>query len=143
MNEEQSAEPASEGKAASKDITPTLRGWDYEPGTINVRKVTGIDGLPKLQMRLDLGLLQMEITGRPDGARPHGFESLLEFYEDQIAEYKRERGSDDGFHLTNAQCQSLREEAVMYYHRYLSLFVLGEFPGVDQRCRQQDGETIA
>jgi len=130
MNEEQSAEPASEGKAASKDIAPTLRGWDYEPGTINVRKVTGLDGLPKLQMRLDLGLLQMEITGRPDGARPHGFESLLEFYEDQIAEYKRERGSDDGFHLTNAQCQSLREEAVMYYQRYLSLFVLEDFSGV-------------
>ena len=35
-----------------------------------------------------------------------------------------------GFALTNDQCQALREEAVMYYHRYLSLFVLEEFPGV-------------
>jgi hypothetical protein len=57
MSEEQPAEPASEGKAASKDITPLLKGWDYEPGTINVRKVSGNDGQPKLQMRLDLGLL--------------------------------------------------------------------------------------
>ena len=32
-----------------------LRGWDYEPGTINVRKVSGLDGNAKLQMRLDLG----------------------------------------------------------------------------------------
>ncbi len=130
MSEESSPEPISEGKASNKDITPTLRGWDYEPGTINVRKVTGLDGLPKLQMRLDLGLLQMEIAGRPDGTRPHGFESLLEYYENQLAEHKREVGTQDGFHLTSAQCQSLREEAVMYYQRYLSLFVLEDFSGV-------------
>lgn len=130
MSDESPAEPSSEGKAPSKDITPTLRGWDYEPGTINVRKVTGLDGQPKLQMRLDLGLLQMEISGRPDGARPHGFESLLDYYEEQLAEHKRETGTSDGFHLTSSQCQSLREEAVMYYQRYLSLFVLEDFTGV-------------
>ena len=44
--------PRTEGKASSKDIGPLLKGWDYEPGTINVRKVNGADGSPKLQMRL-------------------------------------------------------------------------------------------
>src|SRR5262245_37546884 len=72
--------PKSEGKAFSKDIGPLLKGWDYEPGTINVRKINGADGSPKLQMRLDLGLLQMELTGRPDGAKPHGHDSLLEYF---------------------------------------------------------------
>ena len=81
-------------------------------------------------MRLDLGLLQMELTGRPDGATPHGFDSLLEYYESQLKEHKRNNGTELGFHLTSNECQSLREEAVMYYHRYLSLFVLEEFPGV-------------
>ena len=119
-----------EGKAQSKDILPLLKGWDYEPGTINVRKINGIDGRPKLQMRLDLGLLQMELTGRPDGATPHGHDSLLEYYEQQLHEHKRTNGSELGFHLTSSECQQLREEAVMYYHRYLSLFVLEEFPGV-------------
>jgi hypothetical protein len=95
-----------------------------------VRKINGIDGKPKLQMRLDLGLLQMELTGRPDGATPHGHDSLLEYYEEQLREHKRTNGSELGFHLTSAECQQLREEAVMYYHRYLSLFVLEEFPGV-------------
>lgn len=114
----------------SKDIGPILKGWDYESGTINVRKITGNDGRPKLQMRLDLGLLQMEMSGRPDGNTPHGCESLLEFYEVQLEEHRRVNGSDLGFHLTADQCQSLREEAVMYYHRYLSLFVLEEFSGV-------------
>ena len=117
-------------KAQSKDILPLLKGWDYEPGTINVRKVNGLDGKPKLQMRLDLGLLQMELTGRPDGAKPHGYDSLLEYYEDQLREHKRTNGTELGFHLTGSECQSLREEAAMYYHRYLSLFVLEDFSGV-------------
>src|SRR3954471_3765111 len=125
----QGAEKSS-GKLPSKDITPVLKGWDYESGTINVRKVTGADGLPKLQMRLDLGLLQMEMSGRPDGHRPHGFESLLEFFENKLAEHRRRNGTELGFHLDSDQCQTLREEAVMYYHRYLSLFVLEDYAGV-------------
>jgi len=119
-----------EASQASRDITPVLSGWDYEPGSINVRKVTGMDGHAKLQMRLDLGLLQMEISGRPDGRRPHGCESLLDYFESQLKEHETTNGTELGFHLTGEQCQSLREEAVMYYHRYLSLFVLEEFPAV-------------
>jgi hypothetical protein len=114
----------------SKDITPLLKGWDYEPGTINVRKIYGLDGEPKLQMRLELGMLQMEMTGRPDGVRPHGHESLLEYFETQLDEHTKLHGTELGFHLTADQCQSLREEAEMYYRRYLSLFVLEDFPGV-------------
>jgi len=116
--------------AASKDISHALKGWDYESGTINVRKVAGADGRPKLQMRLDLGLLQMELIGRPDGLRPHDCESLLDYFEDGLKDHDRRNGTKLGFHLTGEQCQALRDEAVMYYHRYLSLFVLGEFEGV-------------
>src|SRR2546430_17563413 len=100
-----------EGKSQSKDIVPLLKGWDYEPGTINVRKINGLDGKPKLQMRLDLGLLQMELTGRPDGATPHGHDSLLDYYEEQLREHKKTNGSQLSFHLTTTECQSLREEA--------------------------------
>src|SRR5438105_10274255 len=32
-------EERKEGKSSNKDITPLLKGWDYEPGTINVRKI--------------------------------------------------------------------------------------------------------
>ena len=122
--------PKSSIEGGSRDISHVLKGWDYESGTINVRKVVGLDGVPKLQMRLDLGLLQMELTGRPDGARPHGRESLLDYYENQLKDHENHNGTDLGFHLTDEQCQSLRDEAVLYYHRYLSLFVLGEFSGV-------------
>ncbi len=117
-------------RRSSKDITGLLKGWDYEPGTMNVRKISGLDGQPKLQMRLELGLLQMEVTGRPDGVKPHGCESLLEYYENQLTDYEKRHGTDLGFNLTAGQCQSLREEAQMYYQRYLSLLVLEDFPGV-------------
>src|SRR3954462_14039179 len=113
-----------------KDISHILKGWEYEAGTINVRRITGNDGQPKLQMRLDLGLLQMEMDGRPDGIRPHGCESLLDYFEKRLKEHRKKNGSEIGFRLNPGQCQSLREEELMYYHRYLSLFVLGEFLGV-------------
>ena len=133
MNDERPDSPEQRKRGAKfpgKDISPLLKGWDYEPGTINVRKIHGSDGEPKLQMRLDLGLLQMEMTGRPDGNKPHGHESLLEYFETQLKEHESRNGTELGFHLTAQQCQSLREEATMYYHRYLSLFVLEEFIGV-------------
>lgn len=130
MSDEQSRSDRDQRRMPSKDITPVLKGWDYETGTINVRKINGIDGTPKLQMRLDLGLLQMEMSGRPDGAKPHGHESLLDYFEAQLADHKKTNGSDLGFHLSSEQCQSLREESLMYYQRYLSLFVLEEFAGV-------------
>jgi hypothetical protein len=130
MSDEKMHPSSREARSASKDILPLLKGWDYESGTINVRKINGLDGRPKLQMRLDLGLLQMEVNGRPDGQRPHGRESLLEFYEEQLKDHTDKNGTELGFHLTASQCQSLREEAQMYYQRYLSLFVLEDFPGV-------------
>ncbi|HZZ43604.1 MAG TPA: UvrB/UvrC motif-containing protein [Tepidisphaeraceae bacterium] len=117
-------------KKVSKDIAPVLKGWDFEAGTINVRKVLGLDGVPKLQMRLDLGLLQMEMNGRPDGEKPHGCESLLDYYEQRLREYTAENGGESGFVLSPDDCEALRGEAVMYYHRYLSLLVLEEFAGV-------------
>ena len=52
---------------ATNDLRPILGGWEYEPGQIMVRKIVGLDGAVKIQMRLDLGVLQMESTGRPDG----------------------------------------------------------------------------
>ena len=130
MHEDKPPLPKGYARYPSKDITPILKGWEHESGTINVRRIVGLDGLPKLQMRLDLGLMQMEMDGRPDGRRPHGCESLLDFFEKRLRDYRRKNGNELGFHLTPAHCQSLREEALMYYHRYLGLFVLGEYPAV-------------
>lgn len=128
-DEKNSSRPDKAG-LVNKDISPVLKGWDYESGTLSVRKIPGLDGAPKLQLRLDLGILQMEMTGRPDGHRPNGHESLLDFFETLLKEHQERNGTELGFHLTGEQCERLREEAMMYYHRYLGLFALGEFDGV-------------
>src|SRR6266567_990805 len=56
--------------AMSLDLNSILKDWPHENGSIKVRKVAGLDGREKLQLRVDLGVLQMELTGRPDGRRP-------------------------------------------------------------------------
>ena len=109
------------------DIGPILRKWKHKPGEVTVRRITGSDGRAKIQMRLDLGLLQMEQDGRPDGARPHGCESLLKYHLGRLEQYKTANGVEIGFELTKKQCQGLREESVMYYYRYLSLFIMGQY----------------
>jgi len=113
-----------------KDISKILEGWDYLPHEITVRKITGIDGKEKIQMRLELGLLQMEIEGRPDCKKPYGKESLLEYYLSLIEEHKAKYRTDEKFALDHNDCLKLYVESLQYYYRYLCLFKLGEYEGV-------------
>ena len=114
------------------DISPILAKWKHTPGEVTVRCITGSDGRAKIQMRLDLGLLQMEKEGQPDGRRPYGCTSLLEYHWGRLARYKQVNGVEIGFELSDKQCKALREEAVMYYYRYLSLLILGQYDQVVQ-----------
>ncbi len=111
------------------DLTEFLREWPHEPGQLNVRLIRGEDGEPKVQMRLDLGLLQMEMSGRPDGVRPNGFESLLDEFEAALDDHVADE-AEEPFLISSEDCRRLREEAVQYYHRYISLLVLGEYDAV-------------
>ncbi len=72
-----------------RDLTSLLREWAYQPGQLSARIVEGDDGEPKLQVRLDLGIIQMNTTGRPDGQRPRGHNSLLEYFEARLDRYLR------------------------------------------------------
>jgi hypothetical protein len=110
----------------SKDISKSIEGWDYDPENISVRIVKGDDGREKIQLRLDLGLLQMEFDGRPDGKRVAGSASWLDFYERQ--QQKHETASEDGpFLLETEDCQRLLREGVQYYHRYVSFWHLERY----------------
>src|SRR5580765_370908 len=111
----------------SLDLNTILKDWPYESGTVKVRKITGLDGREKLQLRVDLGVLQMEITGRPDGRRPHNCESLLEYHRKRST---RAEQKGEAYELTPEQCAELQQEGIQYYHRYLSLFQIDDFEGV-------------
>src|SRR6266550_3030612 len=111
----------------SLDLNTILRDWPHENGNIKVRKIAGLDGREKLQLRVDLGVLQMEVAGRPDGRRPHNCESLLEYHQKRAT---RTAAKGETYELTPEQCAELQQEGIQYYHRYLSLFQINDFDGV-------------
>src|SRR6267143_6945165 len=111
----------------SLDLNTILKDWPHENRAIKVRKILGLDGREKLQLRIDLGVLQMELTGRPDGLRPHGCESLLTYHQLRAA---RAEARSETCELTAEECAELQQEGIQYYHRYLSLFQINDFEGV-------------
>lgn len=65
----------------NRDLSEILAEWPYDPSKVNVRLITGRDGEPLIQIRLDLGILQLNYEGRPDGQTVNGYPSLLEYFE--------------------------------------------------------------
>lgn len=110
-----------------KEISAIVGGWDYVPGQVTARWIQGSDGLPKVQLRLDLGLLQMEMEGRPDGTTPRGYASLLDYY---LSLEEKSPTGNNIFQLDDEACTLLQQEAVQYYYRYLSFSALGYLDGV-------------
>lgn len=108
------------------DVSDILEEWPYDPNR-NARIVTNADGSQKLQIRLRLGLLQMELDGRPDGQRPYGFDTVLEHYQHRLDEYRDEHDTDDGFELDHDAWDELSAEGVLFYERYVVLFQLGDY----------------
>lgn len=107
------------------DLRSLLEDWPYDPrADLMVRRITGPHGESRLQIRLELGLLELHPEGRPDGQQPGGFASLLDFHLDRLR-----RGLEDGesLRLTHAECLELQREAMQYYHRRLVRFKLGEW----------------
>lgn len=115
---------------SSKDIQSILDGWSYKPGQITVRRIRGRDNQIRLQMRVDLGVLQMELVNRPDGFRPHNCDSLLDYHLSQLEAHERRNGTELGFTLSAEQCQAVRDESLQYYQRYLANFALEDYESV-------------
>jgi hypothetical protein len=112
------------------DISHVLEHWDYQPGQIVVRRFKGRDGLEKIQLRVDLGLLQMNAEGRPDGKRPLGHESIYEHQQERLRKHREVSGSEEGFTLKPEDCSKLQLEALQYHHRYICLLELQDYTGV-------------
>ena len=113
------------------DISHLLEEWDYQPGQVAVRKFKTRDGIEKIQLRVDLGVLQMNAAGRPDGKRPFGRESLLEHFQARLEKHRQtNHGSSDDFVLNADDCAKLQQEAIQYHHRYICLFQLEDYQAV-------------
>jgi hypothetical protein len=109
----------------SGDIRKVLQSWPYDPDK-DARLTQGDDGREILQVRTPVGIEQYELDGRPDGARPHGKESALEFYMERL-EKSQAQGKQGEFKLGKRECNELFSEGTLYYFRYVRLFQLKDW----------------
>lgn len=91
-------------------IDEILRTFPYEPSQLGVRFLPGRDR-DVIQMRIELGLLQLEVDGRPDGLRPHGFET----FHDYLVQCLLKEGGE--FQLDEDSCNEVDREFIQFYHR--------------------------
>ena len=112
------------------DLKPALDEWPHDPEEISVRKIVCGNGMERLQMRVELGIVQMETEGRPDGQQPEGHDSLLSHFQDRLTAHEQRNGTHLGFSLSPKDCRALRIEASQYYRRYVAYFVLEEYDNV-------------
>lgn len=104
-----------------QDIDHVLRDWPHEPGEISVRLVEAHNGREVLQMRIELGVMQLEVDHRPDGQRPGGAET----YFDYLLALAIHEGDD--FTLSEEQCGEVDRELVQFYHRRICWLALREY----------------
>ena len=103
------------------NIDYLLTSWEYEPYNVNARIVQGDDGRDVLQMRIDMGILQMEMKGRPDGTHPHQHESMLDYLS-----IKAENAGED-YQFSEDECFEIDREFVQFYHRRVCWLQLRRF----------------
>ena len=103
------------------DLDSLLANWPFSYGEVTARQAHGADGRRVMQLRIDLGVLQMETTGRPDGTRPEGHETYLHY----LISACQEEG--DAFELDSERCSEVDREFVQYYHRRVAWLALRDF----------------
>jgi len=108
------------------NLNDILDEWPYDP-TECVRKVTVSDGREVMQVRTPLGIEQYELTGRPDGTRPNGRESVLHEVEEHLTAHIERFGVPEGFEIGESTALELQQEGILYYYRYLVCFQVGEY----------------
>lgn len=104
-----------------RDIDDVLAGWEHRPGRVCARMIEADDGRDVLQMRIELGVLQMESQGRPDGSRPGGWPTYFDFLR-----AKAER-KGESFRLSDRNCVEIDREFLQFYHRRICWLELKEF----------------
>jgi hypothetical protein len=109
----------------SLDISHILGDWPYLPDEINVRVIQGDDGSRQIQLRLDLGILQMQFDGRPDGRRIHDADSWFQYHQRRQVDHDAANPDGAPYLLEPEDCAELLREGVQYYHRYVCFWHLG------------------
>lgn len=100
------------------DIDHLLRSFRADGDRIAARMLKGDDGRPILQMRVTMGVLQMELEGRPDGHRPGGAATILDCLKGRL-------DRDSGTIFTHDDWSEIDRELSQFYHRRVCLLAVG------------------
>lgn len=103
-----------------QDIDEILKQWPFDPQSVNVRMLESSQRRV-LQMRVDMGILQLETDGRPDGNRFQGATTYFEFLK------RKSQQSENEFELDEDSCLEIDREFVQFYHRRVCWLQLKEF----------------
>ena len=108
-----------------RNISDILQDWDYDSQSIRARIVAGQDGeADVLQMRVEMGIIQMAIDGRPDGIRPEGFATYLDYL------LQEEISQGNEWELNDEQCMEVDREFMQFYQRRISWLSIKEYQQV-------------
>jgi hypothetical protein len=110
------------------DISKVLREWEFDPDRIMARRFIGEDGEEVLQLRLELGMLQMNVHGRPDGKKPHGRESWLAWHNAQARQGQQNPLAP--FSLKEQECMELHVEVLQFLQRALCFLRIDDHDGI-------------
>jgi hypothetical protein len=113
-----------------RDVDDALQSWPYEPepGEVIAREVRARDGRTVLQIRIELGLLQLEVGGRPDGTRPHGFATYLDYLRYRAASRGQTPGGKSSpWKMQAEHCTEADREFVQFYHRRVAWLSLQRY----------------
>jgi hypothetical protein len=108
----------------NQDIDFVLRDWEYKPGVVQARLVEAHDRRQVIQMRVDLGVLQLETAGRPDGIRPKGHATYYEYLQERSRAAQK---AGQPFVLDEEQSQEADQEFLQFYHRRVCWLALRQY----------------
>jgi hypothetical protein len=100
------------------DLDDLIVDWDCPPGELRARVVTGRDGDELLQLRVDLGVMQMFPDGRPDGERYRGLPTVREFITHEVRLGGHELEADDW--------QELERELLQFNYRRMAFATVAD-----------------
>ena len=83
-------------------------------------------------MRIEMGILQLEIKGRPDGERPEGHPTYFDLLQ-------HEADAEVEMTMTEQQCSETDREFVQFYHRRICWLAMREF----DRAKEDADHTLA
>jgi UvrB/uvrC motif len=113
-----------------RDIDEALNGWPYEPdpGEVVAREIRARDGRHVLQVRIELGLLQLEVEGRPDGVRPHGFPTYFDYLRHRAStRSSAQAGAKTPWTMSAEHCAEADREFAQFYHRRVAWLSLQRY----------------